>query len=160
MGQGYSIHEECNGDELYGVLPGAAQKPCKDMNGIYCASAHGDEFSEYTILQIKDDSVQLEVIIPTVGLITYYGKGVITKRTKQKIEFEFTRRNDPHLESCCIYDLEENNHYYLKDWQEGEIMLCQRYKGKVYRTILHTEHCNCLIKEGQIGSFILKTRTF
>ena len=132
----------------------------KDISGLYCASAHGNEFSEYTILQIKKDSIQMEVIIPTVGQTTYYGKGVITKRTKQKIKFEFTSRNNPYLESFCIYDLD--GHYYLKNLQEGEIMLCHLYKGKIFRTILRKEHCNCLINEEDnvefIESYILRTR--
>lgn len=128
----------------------------KDISGMYCASAYGNEFSEYTILRIKEDSIQMEVIIPTVGQNTYYGEGVITKRTKQKIKFKFTPRNNPYLESLGIYDLDD--HYYLKGLQKGKIMLCYRCKGKILKTILHTGYCDCLVKEEYIESYILKTR--
>ena len=125
------------------------------LNGIYCASESGREFNFYTIIRIEQKNVALERIYTTVGQITYYGEGVITKRTKRKAKIK--------LDTC--FNSEVGEQYYINNWEgrfylkflpNNTILLVDSYNGRNYRTIFHTDQCTCITHD--VESFILGTR--
>ncbi len=126
-----------------------------ELNGIYCVEESRKEFNYSTIIRIEQDNIVLERIYKTVGQITYYGEGVITKRNKCKVKIKFVPYFDHDMEKeYYMHNLE--GRFYLKILPDNRILLVDSYNGKISRTILYTNQCDCITNE--VESFILGTR--
>lgn len=128
-----------------------------ELNGIYCVAKSNKEFNSYTIIRIEESNIALERIYTTVGQITYYGEGVITKRNKRKVRIKFV----PY------FDCDRGKQYYTQNWEgrfylkilpNSRILLVDSYNGKISRTIFYTNQCDCITND--VESFILGTRKF
>lgn len=125
------------------------------FNGIYCASESNKEFNYYTIIRIEENNVALERIYTTVGQITYYGEGVITKRTKWKNKIKFgTCFNREVEKQYYINDWE--GHFYLKILSNSTFLLVDSNNGRISKTMFYPDQCACITHN--VESFILGTR--
>lgn len=126
-----------------------------EVNGMYCVAKSNKEFNSYTIIRIEQNNIALERIYTTVGQITYYGEGVIIKKNKRKLRIKFVPSFDSDRgKQYYIQNFE--GRLYLKILPNNRILLVDSYNGKISRTILYTNQCDCITNE--VESFILGTR--